>query len=135
MIILSGIILAIGGAVWSYSLGAATTAANNYVNDTLSLLEEVTESYIIEHVYYNTSNQNLVVWVYNYGDVHITVDFYADVDRLTSENDPSPIKGVKISAGEHGCAAFSSSLLSEDRVLIKAYSRRQNSEKILFEIP
>jgi hypothetical protein len=135
MVILSGIILAVGGAVWSYSMGAATTAANNYVNDTLTLLEEVTESFIIEHVYYNTSNQNLVVWVYNYGDVHITVDFYADIDRLAPENDPSPIKEVKISSGEHGSATFSSSLLSGDQALIKVYSRRQNSEKLLYEIP
>jgi hypothetical protein len=135
MVILSGIILAIGGAVWSYSLGAASSAADSYVNSTMTLLEEVTESFIIEHIYYNNASQNLVVWIYNYGEAQITLDFYADVDRLTAENDPSPIKGIKVPASEHQSASFPSNLLSEDQVLIKVYSRRQNCEQILYEVP
>ena len=56
VIILSAVVIAVGGAVWSYAQSAATVIANNYVNDTLSLLYEVTERFYVEHV----SNSRMV---------------------------------------------------------------------------
>ena len=44
-LILSAAVIVIGGAVWSYSVGAATSIADGYVNDTLNLSDEVTERF------------------------------------------------------------------------------------------
>ena len=81
-IILSVVVIAIGGAVWSYSQGAATAAANDYVNETLTLMHEVIERFIVEHVSNNSAGTKLYVWVSNYGDVDITVDVYANVTHI-----------------------------------------------------
>jgi hypothetical protein len=49
-IIISAVVIAVGGAVWAYSQGAATIYAENYINETMSMLDEVIERYSVEHV-------------------------------------------------------------------------------------
>jgi len=75
-VILAGVVLTIGGAIWSYSLGAATVTADAYVSDTLGLLYELQERFDVEHVFYDSTVNVLNVWVYNYGEVNVTVDVY-----------------------------------------------------------
>ncbi len=48
-LILSAAVIAIGGGIWSFSIGASTMIADNYVNDTLELVNEVTERFMVEH--------------------------------------------------------------------------------------
>ena len=75
-LILSAAVIAIGGSLWSYSAGAATMVAESYVNDTLELLNEVTERFVVEHVTIDAEKNTLSVWVYNYGTQKINVDVY-----------------------------------------------------------
>ena len=126
-IILSAVVIAVGGAVWSYSQGAATSIANDYINGTLSLMNEVIERFTVEHVSNDTNGQYLYVWVYNYGDVDIVVDVYANatgdhgstLDTFIATGD---IEKITINFGEaHPYFELG------DEVAIKAHSRRQSN--------
>lgn len=75
-IILSAVVITIGGAVWSYAQSAATVIADDYVDGTFSLINEVTERFVVEHAGYDSTGKILSTWVYNYGAVSVTVDVY-----------------------------------------------------------
>lgn len=133
-VILSGVVLAVGGAIWSYSLGAATVIANGYVNDTLDLVNDIIERYDIEHVLYNTTSNDLTVWVFNYGEVDITVDTYVH------ENGTMIGSNLKNKILRGDCITividFSSSPLpSGVEVTVKVHSRRQNDAYETYSIP
>lgn len=125
-IILSAVVIAIGGAVWSYAQGASAIYANDYVNGTMTLLNEVIERYTVEHVSNSSDGKTLIVWVYNYGDVDIIVDVYANVTggafNYTLDNEAAP-KGIV----EVEISFQADPLLQGQEVAIKAHSRRQNN--------
>ena len=124
-IILSAAVITIGAAVWNYSQGAATVIANDYVNGTLDLLKEVTERFTIEHVSNNTVGSIMYVWIFNFGDVDITVDLYANATGKYSSTLGTNIASgdlVKIDASFEGAP-----LQVDDEVALKVHSRRQNN--------
>jgi len=131
-VILSGVVLAIGGFLWSYSLGATSVIASDYVNDTLTIVDEVTERFIIEKTFYDSTNSKLVVWVYNYGNQKTTLDIYIDIIDFTP--DPSP-KNIVIQAKEHGNVKFDANLVEGDQIIIRVFSRRQNVVQNIYTIP
>ncbi len=124
-VILSGVVLAVGGAIWSYSLGAASVTADVYVSDTMQLLYEMQERFAVEHVYYDTETDVLNVWVYNYGEVNVTVDVYVTLNSTIVESTSNQfIEAYNTTLVE---VDFSSNPLpSYEQVAIKVYSRRQN---------
>jgi len=134
-VILAGVVLAVGGAVWSYSLGAATVTAELYVNDTLDLVNEIIERFVVENVKYRYANDSLKVWVYNYGEADVTVDVYVTA-KSTIEKE---IYGKEILAGEVKAVTFDFSgddaLTTGDDVVIKVYSWRQNNAYKTFVVP
>lgn len=124
-IILSAVVISIGGAVWSYAQGAATVNANQYVDTTMELMNEIIERFSIEHVSNNSDGNTLYVWVYNHGDVDIIVDLYANstgVYLYTFETTVVSEDLVKVSIDFQ-----SDPLVAGDEVAIKAHSRRQNN--------
>ena len=123
-VILAGTVLTIGGIIWSYSLGAATVTAESYVNDTMDMLHEMQERFDVEHVRYNMNNDTLLVWVYNYGKVDIMIDVYPTINSVQGET----ATNNKVEAGETKkiLFTFSSPLVTQDQVVLKLYSRRQN---------
>jgi len=124
-IILSAVVIAVGGAVWSYSQGAATAISNDYVNGTLSLMNEVIERFTVEHVSNDTNGQYLYVWVYNYGDVDIVVDLYVNATGVHDSTEGTSIVSGDI---EMITIDFGSGVLeSGEEVAIKAHSRRQSN--------
>ena len=124
-VILSGVVLAVGGAIWSYSLGASSVIANSYVNDTLSLLDEVTERFTVEHINCSSDGSTLSVWIYNYGEPDVVVDVYVYVDDGGSGQSMENL----IPSGQivRVDVALDQPLEILDEVSIKVYSRRQNS--------
>jgi len=124
-IILSAVVIAVGGAVWSYSQGAATVIANDYVNGTMTLLNEVIERYAVEHVS-NSSNGNILrIWIYNYGDVDVTLDTYVNV---TGGGFNSTLGTYVASEDLEEIQVFLTTTLERsDEVAIKVHSRRQNN--------
>jgi len=132
-IILSVVVIAVGGGVWSYSQGAATVIAENYVDDKLTLLDEVLERFNVEHVCNNSDRSLLFVWVYNYGDVDVVIDLYAN----TTEEYGSTLE-TTISSGDLAkiTVSFAGNPLEiGDEVAIKAHSRRQNNAYYKYYVP
>lgn len=125
-IIISAAVMAIGGGLWSYAQSASTVIANDYVNGTLSLVDEITERFVVEWVKNSTNGDTLTVWVYNYGDVDIMVDVYVDVD----DGNSGTTLDTEIVAGTYESIEVSfvgDPLEKWDEVSIKVYSWRQNS--------
>jgi len=131
-IILSAVVIAVGGAVWSYAQGASIVIANDYVNGTLSLMKEVTERFTVEHVSNNSDGSILYVWIYNYGDVDIVVDVYANATHYAAPptyNFSSTLNTTVVSGGivRIEVSYQGNPLQIGDEVAIKAHSRRQNN--------
>ncbi len=131
-VILSGMVLVIGGGIWSYSIGAANVIADNYVNDTLELVNEVTERFVVEHVTIDTGLDTLTVWVYNYGSQKITVDVYVkDGGTVIGST-----YGTVIGKGDTSEIIVEvTQRASEDEVSIKVHSRRQNNTYETYYVP
>jgi hypothetical protein len=124
-IILSAVVITVGAAVWNYSQGAATIIANDYVNGTISLVNEIIERFTIEHVSNKSDGSILYVWIYNYGDVDIIVDLYANATGKYSSTLGTSIASrefVKIDVSFEGTP-----LQVGDEVALKVHSRRQNN--------
>ncbi|MBN2335788.1 hypothetical protein JXL21_09525 [Candidatus Bathyarchaeota archaeon] len=132
-VILSGVVLAIGGAVWSYSLGAATSTADGYVNDTLSLVNEIVERFEVEHAQYH-ANHSLKIWIFNYGEADVTVDIYITANSTIEKQ----YYGKELSGGDVKAVTFDftgDELSSGDDVVIKIHSRRQNDAYKTYIVP
>ena len=123
-IILSAVVIAVGGMVWSYAQGASTVIATDYTNNTLDLLNEVTERFTVEHVTNNSQGDTLTIWIYNYGEVDIVIDVYA-----AGNNTENNTLGTSLVAGNltQVQVYFTSDTLDiNEVVMITVYSRRQN---------
>ena len=129
-IILSAVVLAVGGAVWHYSQGAMTITAEDYVEGVINMTETISERFIIEHV--NHSETELSVWIYNYGDVDIEVKIqYEDVTEPAGSDDwievaSKDLKHVRITG-------FDSDPSRE--LSVNAYSRRGNDVYYRYIVP
>ena len=140
-VILAGVVLAIGGGIWAYSLGATTAIADGYVNDTLSLVNEIVERFDVEHIHYNLTDELLRIWVYNYGEVDITVDVYftvkSTIENSTIKEHPNGIKilSEQVEIVEYDYSFLDDSLVSGDTVAVKVYSRRQNVAYKSYVVP
>jgi len=136
-IILSAVVLTIGSAVWSYAQGASTVIATGYVNDTLTIMREVTERFTVEHVSNHSAGTILYVWIYNYGTVDILADVYANATHLTTHTFSSTLGTTVVSGSIVKVeASFQSNpLQSGDQVAIKVHSRRQNNAYYTYYVP
>jgi flagellin-like protein len=130
-IILSAVVIAIGGAIWSYASGASTVIANDYVNGTLDLMNEIVERFVVEHATNTSDGSNMSIWVYNYGDVDIIVDVYANATSFNGST-YSVRSNLTNSVSAGGLVEieihFSTGALEPgDTVAVKVHSRRQNN--------
>jgi len=128
--ILSAVVIAVGGAIWSFAQGAATVIADDYIDDTFDLLDEVTERFTIEHVSNNSDGSTLKVWIFNYGDVDIVVDVYVNTTTyftFTLEWDIESEEVVRVDVD-----LSSLPLTRGQEVSIKAHSRRQNNDYYIY---
>ncbi len=131
-LIISAAVITIGGAIWSYSLGASTVIADSYVNDTLELVNEVTERFMVEHVAIDASLDTLSVWVYNYCSQSITVDVYVRDDNTVIGS----TLGSMIDKGDTSMITIEiTPRSSDDEVSIKVHSRRQNNAYETYYVP
>ena len=130
-IILSAVVIAIGGAIWSYASGASIVIANDYVNGTMVLKNEIVERFVVEHATNISDGSNMSIWVYNYGDVDVIVDVYANATHVSSStyffssNLTIPVTSGSLVEIE---IDFSPGALElGDTVAVKVHSRRQNN--------
>jgi len=52
---LSVVVLAVGGAIWSFSQGAMTITAEDYAEDVIEMTDVISERFIIEMVWYDAA--------------------------------------------------------------------------------
>lgn len=133
-VILSGMVLVIGAGVWSYSYGAASVMANDYSDMTLEMVHTLAERFCIEKVHYDSSTEEIDVWIYNYGSISLTADVtlkidgnsYSSVDNTLGSTE---LKQVTIDVGaEGGLAAY-------EGVIIEIVSDRSNMEFMTYYVP
>ena len=128
-VLLSGTVLLIGGALWAYASDTATFVATGYIEDTIELTNEVTERFVVEHISYDSSQDELKVWVFNYGGQDIVVDTYAYVSSISNGEFMDSTFDTSIDSGDNSMIIIplSFSVESGDEVSITIHSRRQNS--------
>ena len=128
-LILSAVVMAVGGAVWSFSQGAMTITAEDYAEAVINMTETISERFIIEHV--NHSATELSVWIYNYGDVDIEVKIqYEGVTEPAGSDDwievaSKDLKHVRITD-------FNS---APRELNVNAYSKRGNNAYYRYLVP
>jgi len=120
-IILTSVVLAVGGGVWYFSRGASTVIADDYVEGITELIDELSERFIIEHVARNATHVR--VWVYNYGEVPIVVDVYVDIEGGASGSSTD----VEVASHEVIEVGIELAATTGDEVAVKASSRRGNN--------
>jgi hypothetical protein len=131
-VILAGVVLSIGGGIWSYSLGAASSVATDYTYTTRDMVHTIIERFNIEYVEYNSTSQNVTLWVYNYGSIQIkinttitinNVEYYDYNNYVNSKN----IEEVDINIGI--------ALATNEEVSIKVESERENTDYEVYYVP
>ena len=122
-IIISAVVMAVGGAVWAYSQGAMTITAENYAEAIINTTDTISERFIIEHV--KNSETELSVWIFNYGDVDIEVK----ITNPENEND-----WEKVVSGELKKIDIAYTI-SGTEVGINVKSRRDNDAYYRFVVP
>ena len=130
-VILSGVVLLIGGGLWSYSLGAASSVATDYTDKTTDMVHTIIERFNIEYVEYNSTSQNVTIWIYNYGSIQIKVDTkvtingtdYYDYNRYVNSK---CIVEVNLDIGV--------SLNSDDEISIQVESERDNKDYEIYYV-
>jgi len=131
-VILSAVVMAVGGTIWAYSQGAMTITANDYAEEVIDTTDIICERFIIEHVCY--VDPTLSIWLYNYGGVDIVVDVYADVD----EGDSGSSMNYEIPSGAFEAAEITGITLAQSsgkEVAIKVVSRRGNNAFYRYIMP
>ena len=131
-VIITGVVLAIGSGLWGFALSASSAMADDYVNGTLNLLYEITERFTVEHVSNSSNGDALLVWVYNYGPVNITVAVNAEVN----DGNNGSITDQGILAGEikEIQIPFPDNLEQGDEIAVKVYSKRQNNAYYIYYV-
>lgn len=118
--ILTTVVLVIGGSVWFFAHNASTITADQYVDGVIDIMDEISERFTVELVGYDGVDL-LRVWVYNYGEVDVKIDVYAvsgPVSKSSFDNE--------IISGELFDVSFSLGEISGEIVTIKVVSRRGN---------
>ncbi len=132
-IILSAVVIAIGGSIWSYASGASTVIANNYIDGVLELMEETAERFTVEMVTNNSACTELYVWIYNYGDYNVSADVYVNNGTYQfSTNVSSPLV---IPVGELVYANVNVTASSGVSLAVKVHSRRSNNAFYTYIVP
>ena len=131
-LILTAVVLTIGGVVWAYSQGAMTISAEDYAYSVINMTDTISERFIIEHVAYGYDNQELTVWLYNYGSVDIEVKI--QVGSVTYPADPD--EWIEIAKGGfEEMPPLSYPAEKGDELVIRAYTRRGNNVYYRYLVP
>lgn len=117
-LILSAAVLTVGGVVWNYSNGASSVIAGQYHDDSMDLINQLRERIMLEHVTNNSTH--LTVHVYNYGEVDVVVDIYANTYSSDLEN------SITVYSNSSANTTITMACSSGDSIGIKVYTRRQN---------
>lgn len=117
-LILSAVVLTVGGAMWAFSQGAMTISADHYAKSVIDMTDTISERFIIERVAY--IDPNLKVWIYNYGTVNIDV-------KIQVGGVSHPQEWIEVKEGSFVALEPLSYTTSDDEIIIRVYTRRGNN--------
>ncbi|MBA7689728.1 hypothetical protein ES703_98238 [subsurface metagenome] len=123
-IILSAVVMAVGGAIWAFSQGAMTITAEDYAEARINMTDTICERFMIEYV--NNSEAELSVCIFNYGDVDIEVK----IINPEIDND-----WEKVASGELKKIDIEIVLSPNTEVGINVKSRRDNDVYYRYVVP
>ncbi|MGD2142058.1 MAG: hypothetical protein PVH79_01100 [Candidatus Bathyarchaeota archaeon] len=132
-VILSAVVLTVGGSIWYYAQGAASIIAQDYIDGVLTLKDEAAERFTVERVSNNSDCTQLYLWVYNYGNVNITADAYAYIGNSTYSTDTN--SPFTVGSGDVELVNITVEAQSGDEITIKVHSRRQNNAYSTYIVP
>jgi len=133
-IILSATVLVVGTGVWSYSYGASSMMANDYSETTIDMVHTISERFCVEKVHYDNTTEYVHVWLYNYGNIVISVDTTVKING-SSYYEPEitiiskEIKKVSIDVTAEPV------LVENDVFTVEILTARDNTEKITYYVP
>ena len=117
-VLLSAAVLVIGGMIWNYANGASSVIAYDYHEDSMELINQIEERVMFEHITNNSTH--LTIYLYNYGEVDVEVDVYANTSSTDLQNP------MTIESKESECAVIPLACSSGDIIGLSVYTRRQN---------
>ena len=150
-LILSAVVLTVGGIVWAFSQSAMTISAEDYAESVINMTDTISERFIIEHVYYEYIEavpeeapelHMLHVFVYNYGTVDIEVKI--EVNGIASDSQPysqtyPDAKDMWIEVPSKDMnpipIPLETSPAPKDELNIKAYTKRDNNVYYMYIVP
>jgi len=104
-----------------------TITAEDYAESVINMTDTISERFIIEHVAYG--DQELKVWIYNYGDVDIEV-------KIQVGSFIHPEDWVDITEGGFvALEPLSYSAESGEELIIRAHTRRENNVYYRYFVP
>ena len=75
-IIMCAVVLVIGASVWGVSSSASSIMQTDYFEEVMESVEKIKGRFCVENIGLdNTSQPTLKIWVVNYGEIDITVDW------------------------------------------------------------
>ena len=129
VVIISAVVLAVGGAIWAFAQGAMTITAEDYAEAVINMTDTISERFIIEHVgYVSDIDDDLYVWVFNYGDVDI--EFKVEIG-----DDTWPVAWKGLASKEMDSVGLGVFSPDPGELNIKAYSKRGNNAFYRFIVP
>ena len=130
-VILAGTVLMIGGGIWAYSLGAASSVATDYTETTKDLVHTIIERFNIEYVEYNSTTQNVSLWVYNYGDIQIKANTTITINNSEYYSYNTYINSKDIEEIDVNVGALSSNTVISVTIL----TERENADYEVYYVP
>jgi len=128
-LILSTVVLVVGGGVWAFSQGAMRIIADDYAENLMNMTDTISERFIIEQVMYNSEMSTLHVWVFNYGNVDIDIKVRIG-DVTYSEN------WIHIASGEMVAIDPIDIIVNTgDELNVNTFSRRNNNAYYRYLVP
>jgi len=135
-LLLSAVVIAVGGSIWAFSQGAMTITAEDYAENVINMTDTISERFIIEQVYYKYVEDvpELHVFVYNYGTVDIKVKVEVKGETCPAAEE----EWIEIPSKE--MMPFPNIILEtiplpKEELNIKAYTKRGNNVYYRYLVP
>jgi len=132
VLIISAVVLAVGGGIWAFSQSAMTISSEDYAESVINMTDTISERFIVEQVFYYPDTNILRIWIFNYGTVDIEVKVQVkDIICPSAEDewieipskDMKPFPTINLDAS------------SREELNIKAYTKRGNNAYYKFFVP
>jgi len=132
-ILLCATVLAVGASVWAFSYSTGDALRENYSRELTPRIEGLREGFIIEKVSFNSTDNVMRVWVYNYG----TIDVELAAVRISRKGSVIQSETLEESVPAEAVREFSFTAVvnAGEDLVIQAISTRGNMAFEAYRVP